>query len=99
MGRRRALRKELARHADLLQVLRLMAAASPELASMAFTFDHDAVDMSRRTCDLVRFTDIPSRADVTARRGTSAGGAMIALPSAEAYVVRLPLRPLRSLRR
>ncbi len=94
-GRSRALRRDFARHVDLVQMLRLMAAASPEFASVAFACEASDFGAHRRPT-----SHRPSPTDPKPARGANVDSSSrpcdpspIALPDLEASVVRLPLRP------
>lgn len=96
--KRTALRREITRNADLLQFLRLMAAASPELSSIAFMCD-SGVETSGLDCEIVVRTEASRHFECRAQHVEARGGALFDLPLAEAHIVRLPLVPTRRLAR
>jgi hypothetical protein len=91
LGKRRKRRKELTKNADSLQVLRLMAAASPELAGVWFLCD-EGVARSRPSCREAHPSNPKKPLDHSRR-------SLFAIPETEAVVIRLPLRPTRVLSR
>ena len=91
MGKRRKRRKELAGNADPLPVLRLMAAAGPELAGVWFLCD-EGVARRQSSCKEVHPSNPKKPADPSP-------WSLDAIPTTEAVVIRLPLRPTRALPR
>jgi hypothetical protein len=82
------LRNELTRSADLLQFLRLMAGASPELAGFAFMCDGGIETTPSERAPALHF-------EACAPRRQASGRTLLDLPSARAHLVRLPLAPAR----
>ena len=95
--KRSTLRRDFASHGDLLQLLRLLALASPELAGLAFMC-HGGVETSILDRELVVRADARRHSESRVQR-ESRGGVLSSLPSAEAHIVRLPLVPTLRLER
>jgi len=95
---RATLRREVASRADVLQLLRLLALASPELAGFAFMCD-GGVETNSLESEPVAGADACRDSESSAHRAESRGEALCRLPSAEAHIVRLPLVPTQQLER